>query len=354
MKKRLCALLLAAMLMSASACAPSTAGPFADVQDGDWYAPYVAVCLEEGVLDAAGEKNFSPDATLKLDELQVMLIRLYDRQHGGDGTVPPLPQDPMDYLQFLDADGNRVAGLEEVAEVYDWNGELWVEFKTKPAAEELTLQMAFPGDGMYLKTTGSYVPEQLQTEVEPNSPLDLLQGLGVLSEGQFAGVTEPGHYAFPVETETPAEVYAMTLSSYCFMVENGWFDDSWEEWYYPYTYYWNYREGNYLTESTPRALEDPDLSPSDAAWWEDLAIFLGWYCPELIPRVNAPAEKLDERYTDAQDQAIQGLLQGGILTKTGEEGSFDGQKPVTRGEAAAVIARALRPELRGGQGILEK
>lgn len=346
MKKQLCALLLVAMLMSISACAPSTAGPFAEVKDGDWYAPYVAVCLEEGVLDSAGGKNFSPDETLKLDELQVMLIRLYDRLHGGDGTIPPLPEDPMDYLQFLDADGNQVAGIEEVAEAYDWNGELRVEFKTKPAADELTLKMAFPGDGMYLKTTGSYVPEQFQIEAEPNSPLDLLQGLGVLPEGQPMGVTEPEHYAFPVETETPANAYAKTISSYRYAVEQKVFEDYWDLWYYPYTYYWNYREGNYLTETTPRALEDPDLSPSDAAWWEDLAIFLGWYCPETVPWVAVPAEKMDKRYTDIQNQAIQGLLQAGIFTATGEDGAFDGQKPITRAEAAAVIARVLRPELR--------
>lgn len=346
MKKQLCALLLVAMLMSISACAPSTAGPFAEVKDGNWYAPYVEVCVEEGILDAAAIKNFSLDETLKLDELQVMLIRLYDRLHGGDGTVPPLPEDPMDYLQFLDADGNQVAGIKEVAEVYEWNGELWVEFETKPVPDELTLKMAFPGDGMYLKATGSYVPEQFLTEAEPNSPLDLLQGLGVLPEGQLMGVTEPEHYAFPVATETPADVYADALSSYRVMIENDWFDDSWDEWYYPYIYYWNYREGNYFTQPTPRERENPDLSPSDAAWWEDLAIFLGTYCPELIPRMNAPTEKLDERYTNIQNQAIQGLLQAGIFTATGEDRAFDGQKPITRAEAAAVIARVLRPELR--------
>lgn len=354
MRKQLCAMLLVAMLMSISTCAApregksagdGTAG-FVDVEAGAWYAPYVEVCAKDGIMIGTSETTFSPDAPLGLDQLQVLVIRLYNRLHGGDGTIPPLPEDPMDYLQFLDADGTCVAGITDIAKVYAKDGGIWVEFVVKPDVDELTLQMAFPGDGMYLRTTGSYVPEQFQTEVEPNSPLDLLHGLGVLPESQFEGVTVPEHYLFPVEAEKPAKAYANMLSAYHFTAKNEWFDDSWDEWYYPYIYYWNFREGNYLTESTPRVLGNPDLSPSDAAWREDLAIYLGGYCSELVPWVDVPEETMDERYTYSQNKAIYGLYESGILTGTDASGSFDGQRPLTRAEAATVIARVLRPELR--------
>lgn len=359
MKKQLCALLLVAMLMSISACAAPAEGKnagggttgFVDVEAGAWYAPYVEVCAKDGIMIGTSETTFSPNAPLGLDQLQVLLIRLYDRLHGGDGTIPPLPEDPMDYLQFLDADGNRVAGIMDVAKAYDWNGELRVEFATKPAADELTLQMAFPGDGMYLKTTGSYDPEAVQTLGEPNSALDLFQSL--VPEGQRVWTTEPEHYAFSVDGEKPADAYAKTISIYRYAVEQKVFDDYWDLWYYPATYYLNYREGYFSEQSTPREQESPDLSPSDTAWREELALYLADYCPELVPWVDVPEEKLDERYTYSQNAAICGLYQAGILTGTDAGGSFDGQRPLTRAEAAAVIARVLRPELRSGQGILE-
>lgn len=350
MKKRICALLMAGLLAVVSACAGTETPRKAEEklpgeENAGRYAPYVTVCAEEGILDDAEEKNFSPDDPLKMDKLQVMLIRLYNRLHGGDGTIPPLPDDPLDYLRFLDADGNCVAGITEIAESYDRDRELWVEFKTKPAQDELTLQMAFPGDKMYLCAQGSFAPGGVVTEADPHSAAGLLQ---MVSPDTEYGVVVPDHYTFPVETEQPADAYAYILSSYQFMVENGWFDDSWDEWHYPYIYYWNYREGNVLTESTPRERENPDLSPSDDAWWEDMAIDLGTYCPEVVPWVDVTEEMANERYTYRQNEIIWGLFQEGILVQNDENGEFPGQQPITQGEAAAVIARVLRPELRQG------
>lgn len=103
MKKQLCVLLLVAILTSISACAASaeeknagdgTTG-FVDVEAGAWYAPYVEVCAKDGIMIGTSETTFSPDAPLGLDQLQVLVIRLYNRLQGGDGTIPPLPEDPM-------------------------------------------------------------------------------------------------------------------------------------------------------------------------------------------------------------------------------------------------------------------
>lgn len=345
MKKRMwIMLLIGLLLMGVSACATTETQKKAEGETDDWYTPYVEICAEEGILNTAEVKNFSPDDPLKLDELQVMLIRFYDLLHGGDGTIPPLPDDPLDYLQFLDEDGSPVAGIMDMATVYAMDGGIWVEFKTKPAQEELTLKMAFPGDEMYLCTHGNFVPGGIETEVEPYSAAGMFQM--ILPEESNVSIVVPDHYLFPVETEKSADVYASVLSAYSFMAENDWFDDNWDEWYYPSIYYWNYREGNYLTEPTPRERENPDLSPSEIAWREDLAIYLGVYCPEAVPRVDVTEKMVDARYTYSQNEIILGLCHAGVFPQDVESDNFDGQKPITKAETVAVIARVLRPELR--------
>lgn len=305
------------------------------------YESNLEICIQEGVVDATSASVFSPDDPLTCDELQVMLIRLYNRLHGGDGTIPPLPDDPLDYLQFLDADGSCIAGITDIAEVYAGNGGLWVEFEKKPTMDELTLKMAFPGDKMYLCTQGNFVSGGIEREPDPHSAAGVLQMIS--PETRSGGVVVPDHYVFSVEVEESANLYARVLSSYRLMVENAWFDDCWDAWYYPSVYYWNYREGNYLTESSPREKEDPELSPSDPAWWEDMAIYLGTYCPEVVPRVEVTEGMMDDRYTYSQNETIWGLLQAGILTKN-DDRDFEGQQPITKSEAIAVIARVLKSQ----------
>lgn len=305
------------------------------------YQSNLEICIQEGIVDATSASVFSPDDPLTCDELQVMLIRLYDRLHGGNGTIPPLPDDSLDYLQFLDPDGSCVARITDIAEVYTSDGGLWVEFKRKPTVDELTLKVAFPGDKMYLCTQGYFVSGGIENggDPDPHSAAGVLQMIS--PETQYGGVVIPDHYVFSMEADESVDLYVRILSSYRFMVENDWFDDCWDAWYYPYVYYWNYREGNYLTESSPREKEDPEFSPADTAWWEDMAIYLGTYCPEVVPRVEVTEEMMDDRYTYSQNKVIRGLLQTGILTEN-DDRDFEGQQPITKAEAISVIARVLR------------
>lgn len=328
---------LALLLCGVSAC--RVAPPPADSADA-WYIPYVDICVDKGIMDAL-EDTSSLDQPLLCDELQVILIRLYNHLHGGDGTVPPLPDDPLDYLQFLDGDGVCVAGLKDVSKIYATDGGIWVEFAVKPLADELTLKMAFPGDRMYLHAQGSFIPGGIETEADPYSASGLLQAIS--PETNYIGTVVPDHYFFPVETEIPADTYVHILSGYQFMIENNGFDDCWDAEYYPYVYYLFFREGHISTEATPRENENPDLSLTDAAWREDLAIYLADYCPELIPDVSLSADSLSERYTYRQNLAIQGLYQAGVFAGINEGEDFDGQQPLTRAECAVVIARLLSP-----------
>lgn len=328
-------LCVVSFLCSVSAC--KVAPPPENSADA-WYVPYVDICVDKGIMDTP-EDTSSLDQPLLCDELQVILIRLYNHLHGGDGTVPPLPDNPLDYLQFLDGDGVCVAGVKDVSKIYAADGGIWVEFTGKPPSDELTLKMAFPGDRMYLHTQGSFIAGGIDTEVDPYSASGLLQAV---SPGEhYIGTVIPDHYFFPVDTETPADTYVHILSGYQFMIENNGFDDYSDTGHYPYIYYLLFREGHVSTEAIPRERENPDLSLTDAAWREDLAIYLADYCPELIPDVSLSEDSLSERYTYRQNIAIQGLYQAGVFAGINEDENFDGQQPLTRAECAVVIARLL-------------
>ena len=49
---------------------------FEDVKDTDWFAPYVEVCAERGLLNGVGEGKFNPGGILNGDEALVMAARV--------------------------------------------------------------------------------------------------------------------------------------------------------------------------------------------------------------------------------------------------------------------------------------
>ena len=50
---------------------------FSDVTPEDWFAPYVDVCVEEGLMKGVGDGLFAPNAPLGLDQMLVLTARLY-------------------------------------------------------------------------------------------------------------------------------------------------------------------------------------------------------------------------------------------------------------------------------------
>lgn len=55
---------------------------FSDVSPSDWFAPYVAVCVEEGLLNGVGEGKFDPNGVLNGDEALVMAARVLLKANG--------------------------------------------------------------------------------------------------------------------------------------------------------------------------------------------------------------------------------------------------------------------------------
>lgn len=66
---------------------------FVDVSPGDWFAPYVEVCVEAGLMKGTGEGRFAPDKTLSSVECAVLAMRLMNLQNGGNGILAPAPAD---------------------------------------------------------------------------------------------------------------------------------------------------------------------------------------------------------------------------------------------------------------------
>lgn len=51
-------------------------GQFADVKDGDWFAPSVVSAYEYGVLNGRGESSFAPSGNVTIAELLTIAARL--------------------------------------------------------------------------------------------------------------------------------------------------------------------------------------------------------------------------------------------------------------------------------------
>lgn len=112
MKKNLiCALVcLSLCLPSALAAEPG----FLDVSQDDWFAPYIQVCTEKGLMNGVGEGQFAPQRELSQAECLALAARLHELQNGGDSVLPEAPAD-WGRLTLTTADGKETAGFLSAA-----------------------------------------------------------------------------------------------------------------------------------------------------------------------------------------------------------------------------------------------
>lgn len=96
-KKLLCALLCLGLCIPSALAAGSG---FADVKGTDWFAPYVDICVENGLMNGAGNGSFNPQDTITVAEVAVITARLGERLNG-----LPIPQATAGqpwYQQYVD------------------------------------------------------------------------------------------------------------------------------------------------------------------------------------------------------------------------------------------------------------
>lgn len=91
MKRILTALVLTAALLTPALAAG--APTFSDVAADAWYAPYVAACAQDGLMNGTGASRFTPQRTVTTAEAATLATRIHSLTHGGDGTFSPAPAD---------------------------------------------------------------------------------------------------------------------------------------------------------------------------------------------------------------------------------------------------------------------
>lgn len=263
---------------------------FLDVHPGDWFAPYVEVCVEAGVMRGTGEGRFSPEATLNNVECITLAYRLYDIRQGGNGSVEAAPEDW----------GKLVLTAQDGTVIEAWTGDV--------------------GRGWDHVCI----------------PLDE-------ARQSWGRDTAPGMTATLSDGETTC---TGTLS---------WVEDYWE----PLTFT---SQGGDMQQFGGNGVPGPDK------WWRDLCwtieqrglseLFDLYYFYEtaadrdfFAAQLAAAAGELEAinevpSLPDCSEEQVLGLYRAGILTGFDPSGTFHGQALLSRGSAAAMVARVLEPSLR--------
>ncbi len=116
-KKLLCGLLCLGFCLGSARGAEAS---FADVKDTDWFAPSVAVCVENGLMKGTGGGNFSPNGAITLAEVAAVAARLGESLN--DKPIPqgtPAPGETLPwyhwYVEYLKGYGLTLAQPEEPA-----------------------------------------------------------------------------------------------------------------------------------------------------------------------------------------------------------------------------------------------
>lgn len=130
MKRFLTVLLSFLIALSCFACAPEaeagTAATFPDVASDAWYAPYVALCAEQGLLNGAGDGRFLPEEPVNNDEALVMAARALWQSHGGEGPLPA-GLTPEALVELLGEDQRQLAwpaldDAKRLSELWPYDG----------------------------------------------------------------------------------------------------------------------------------------------------------------------------------------------------------------------------------------
>lgn len=320
MKRVPVVLLLLALCLPPAHAAEQTPS-FTDVSLDDWFAPYVEVCANAGVMKGVEEGRFAPEKELTSAECRALAYRLYDLRRGGNGAIRPAPEN-WGYMT-LTVDGKIFEGYT------DPNQESPVKWGIRGHNEWSADGSDYPGYSL----PAAFLSPECATWAWSiqNTPATMtLNGeeySGTASYGTINDTTVQISF-LPDNGEQTAGLLADAIC-YAFPAPGNWWRDiaytlssqELRDMFGVSTYYYAYD------------WEGP-------ASRKDLAHMLNRSAGELEP-INSIAE-----LPDCTDEEVRNLYRAGILTGTDPYGSFQGEKGLTRAEAAAMIARILDPSLR--------
>ena len=335
MKRFFSVLFLAICLLSVpcAAAEPAVSGVrtfsgFADVTKDSWCHSAVALCYETGLMNGTSETTFSPDSPLTAAQLTVLSARLYSLRSGGSGTVPSLPDLSQPYLCFYGPDGALLRSYRCTDPLtHGMDDGLFISLSDTPddpaLPEACTLEIAFRDYGPIRRYSG------VRTFYAPPP--------GVMTHG----LTGTGYRFADPDTTT-----------FCFFLGTD-IEPLKQEWWFSAAFYlasqgrlnlsgdliWRVAPNHDDPETVSRRFAEP-ASRALFVWLLDCA---AGALPPVQETVSIP-DVDPERTPDAD--AILRLYRAGVVNGVDESGRFSGGAPLTRAQAAVMLARVLDPDLR--------
>lgn len=279
---------------------------FVDVSSGDWFAPYVDVCVEEGLMQGTGEGRFDPQGTVTMAEAATIAARIHHLKNGGDGNLPKAPEEwGRMTLTFENGESFSFYCADYDPDLPGGRADGW--FWSGRTGGLLYFHRGEGWDGrdyqrLTLTTWANDAPIYGTAEVPNNTGTSL----------RFVPDDRMEVQEFKSAPQTPPTKWYRDTDYY--LVSQG----------------LKFSCGDYYAQR--REL----VSALDAVVGSEL---------EPINHITDYPDSSEAYYDEEQEEVLR-FYNAGILTGTDAVGSFSPSGYLTRAEVAAMAARILRPELR--------
>lgn len=286
---------MAGKLKEVYALAPDT--EFTDVADTDWFAPYVDVCVDAGLMVGVGGGLFAPEKTLSREECITLAARLHQMGQGGDGNLE-MPVGGHTYAVLSD---------EQTGEFLSGN---YLDRK-EPTVGELCWRLGWLHFG---ELHGLGVDPQDEEERAWAQERDGTRAVVSLNGIDYPGYLYDSHGVVHFVPDQGSDFAAVEALEW---IQEDWFM---AVWYYAQ----QNRLGSLLLGGDTR---------------QDFAV-------RMAAVTDLPAINHIGRVPDSDYPAVTELYRAGVLNGVDDKGTFSPDSTMTRAEAAAICARILKPELR--------
>lgn len=341
--KRIISIVLAMVLLSSmggTAFAQSGSEYFTDIPENAWYAEYIDICYESGLMRGVDDNKFDPDGTVTNAQMMMVCARIHYLLNGGNGDLMEFFHSILDHaIFFTDGRGEKVAVYSDIKdwfEQYDLTSNVPPVLTFSEEARSRLRNEAAPIDLLTLHVLSSDFMER--SEIKQYE-------FAYIHEGENAG-------SYIATGEDDADWFgemfqiSLVLKLSTSMVEGSM---SWETPALLYLAIYDIARVEKDTEALAEAAEafDEYSGPSalsDPCNRANLAYYLSIYASEA----NLKPINEVETVPDMDIELIRRLYRAGIMGGVDEYGTFDGHGTLTRAQLAAVVARVVAPSLRLG------
>lgn len=349
MKKR-CLSVLLALAMAFTLCVPALADPpsthlerslpFTDVADDYWAYDDILYCYEKELLIGKTAAKFDPDGKLTVAEAVALAGRLCSLTHGGNGTLPEVPDLTKPYARFYGKNGELIAELDQEHGPASFNaGYIALSKEADDPALPETCTMELGLEGLFPVKT--FEGTRKTFGYSGGHMSQGLEGTGYTFEDEEAGSSFSRIY-FLVNPEVT------TAKS----VNEWWYSaDFWLR------YYCNYSSVVDMCYHIAKAHPDENGSistgydavgafPKERATRTMFACLINGAVTDELEAINDTSAIPDVDPESEDAEAILRLYGAGILVGVDDTGRFHGGGELTRAQAATILARVLQPEAR--------